>query len=104
MHDALLPLTKVKLFYVEEEQISTVNARLPEKLHTIKGTLSIHQVIGAVEVKVMHNIGRNRFYWPLVEDKIWYTADKIVTLICPPQQVTSRHVQINQAVCEKLDY
>ncbi len=62
---------------------------------------------GAVEVKVMHNIGQNRFYWPLVEDRIWYTADKIDTLICPPQQVTSRHVQIDppmyKAMCEKLD-
>ncbi len=45
LYDTLLPLTKVKLFYVEEEQISTVSARLPEKLPTIKGTLSIHQVI-----------------------------------------------------------
>ncbi|MEQ2238318.1 hypothetical protein ILYODFUR_031994 [Ilyodon furcidens] len=31
LYDALLPLTKVKLFFVEEEQISTLSAHLPEK-------------------------------------------------------------------------
>ncbi|CAB1457380.1 unnamed protein product, partial [Pleuronectes platessa] len=32
----------------------------------------------ALEVNVMHNIERNRFYLPRLEDKIWYTMDKVV--------------------------
>ncbi|KAM3833952.1 nephrocystin-1 [Diretmus argenteus] len=50
---------------------------------------------GSLEVKVMHNIGRNRFFWPQKEDKIWYTLDNIVTLIPPPEKVTERHDQIS---------
>ncbi|CAB1433774.1 unnamed protein product [Pleuronectes platessa] len=52
----------------------------------------------AFEVKVMHNIGRNLFYWPRIEDNIWYTVDKVVTLIPPPENVTQRHVQITPRV------
>ncbi|KAM6892831.1 neural cell adhesion molecule 2-like [Lycodopsis pacificus] len=49
----------------------------------------------ALEVKVMHSIGLNRFYWPRLEDKIWYTVDKVLALIPPPENVTQRHVQIS---------
>ncbi|CAB1420117.1 unnamed protein product [Pleuronectes platessa] len=39
---------------------------------------------GALDrVKVPHNIGRKRLYWPRLEDKIWYTVDKDVTLSHP---------------------
>ncbi|KAJ4933475.1 hypothetical protein JOQ06_030303 [Pogonophryne albipinna] len=195
LYDTLFPLTKVKLFYVEEDEINRVSTLLPKELTTIKGTLSIHQVIcttpgtihyrvlscfcnreaicpcfhpllivrtseptapengshstpsseyegtlcpvdditkdllgkwcvityddnpypgiitdiaeGGLEVKVMHYIGRNRFFWQRLEDKIWYTVDKVVTLIPPPENVTQRHVQISPrvfaAVCKKLN-
>ncbi|KAJ4940403.1 hypothetical protein JOQ06_026706 [Pogonophryne albipinna] len=62
---------------------------------------------GGLEVKVMHYIGRNRFFWPRLEDKIWYTVDKVVTLIPPPENLTQRHVQISPrvfaAVCKQLN-
>ncbi|KAJ4928899.1 hypothetical protein JOQ06_004521 [Pogonophryne albipinna] len=175
LYDTLVPLTKVKLFYVEEDEINRASTHLPKELTTIKGTLSIRQVIcttpgmihyrvlscfynreaicpivhqhctssttwkrfdditkdllgkwcvityddnpypgimadiaeGGLEVKVMHYIGRNRFFWPRLEDKIWYTVDKVVTLIPPPENVTQRHVQISPrvftAVCKKLN-
>ncbi|KAJ8355257.1 hypothetical protein AAFF_G00078390, partial [Aldrovandia affinis] len=86
LYDTLLPLTKVKLLYVDEDQINRVSTLLPKELTTIKG---------ALEVKVMHNIGRNRFFWPRLEDQIWYTVDKVITLIPPPENVTKRHVQIS---------
>ncbi|KAK5910516.1 hypothetical protein CesoFtcFv8_004344 [Champsocephalus esox] len=206
LYDTLFPLTKVKLFYVEEDEINRVSTLLPKELTTIKGTLSIHQVIcttpgtihyrvlscfcnreaicpcfhpsstniapqvqpgrdvrtseptapengshstpssayegtlcpvdditkdllgkwcvityddnpypgiiadiaeDGLEVKVMHYIGQNRLFWPRREDKIWYTVDKVFTLIPPPENVTQRHVQISPkvfaAVCKKLN-
>ncbi|CAB1430242.1 unnamed protein product [Pleuronectes platessa] len=42
-----------------------------------------------LEVKVPHNIGRKRLYWPRLEDKIWYTVDKDVTL-SHPQKTSHR--------------
>ena len=57
LYETLLPLTKVKLIYVEEEQISRVSALLPKELPTIKGTLSMHQVIcstpGTIHYRVL---------------------------------------------------
>ncbi|XP_041920930.1 uncharacterized protein LOC121684876 [Alosa sapidissima] len=180
LYETLRTLTKVHLFYVEDDQISRVSALLPKELPTIKGTLSLHQVIcttpgtiyhrvlscfceregvcgcfqpkavdlapqtvgsiepqiiegtsgrgplcpldeitedlkgkwciviyendpypgiiedvdeGAVEVKVMCSAGQNKFFWPLIEDKIWYTQDNVMTLISPPEKINSRHVQ-----------
>lgn len=42
LYDTLLPLTKVKLFYMEEEQISRLSSLLTKQLPKIKGTLIIH--------------------------------------------------------------
>ncbi|XP_052224930.1 uncharacterized protein LOC127840558 [Dreissena polymorpha] len=48
-----------------------------------------------LEVQVMHRIGRNRFFWPRMEDVLWYSQDNIITLLQKePEQVTSRHRQI----------
>ena len=48
-----------------------------------------------VEVKTMHSIGRNRFFWPMLDDILWYSQSQIVThLDKPPERVTSRHIKI----------
>ncbi|KAJ8362560.1 hypothetical protein AAFF_G00368080 [Aldrovandia affinis] len=81
LYDTLLPLTKVKLLYVEEDQINRVSTLLPKELTTIKVDDVTKDLVGkwcvitydddpypgiiedieegALEVKVMHNIGRN---------------------------------------------
>jgi hypothetical protein len=52
-----------------------------------------------LEVKVMHRIGVNRFFWPLLEDRIWYKKQKVVTLLEEePQKVTNRHRELPSAV------
>ncbi|KAJ4934677.1 hypothetical protein JOQ06_007462 [Pogonophryne albipinna] len=57
LYDTLFPLTKVKLFYMEEDEINRVSTLLPKELTTIKGTLSIHQVIcttpGTIHYRVL---------------------------------------------------
>ena len=42
-----------------------------------------------VEVKCMHRIGVNRFFWPTREDVLWYLHDDIIRMIPPPTFVTS---------------
>ncbi|WAR09094.1 hypothetical protein MAR_019052 [Mya arenaria] len=45
-----------------------------------------------LEVKVMHKIGKNRFFWPLLDDTLWYHKDKVVTILDgAPVRVTGRH-------------
>jgi hypothetical protein len=61
-----------------------------------------------VEVKVMCRIGPNRFFWPLVEDRLWYSMKCIVTLLDEePELVTKRHRQISpelwNLIVRKLD-
>ncbi|XP_033741743.1 small proline-rich protein 3-like [Pecten maximus] len=49
-----------------------------------------------VEVSVMHKIGRNRYFWPAREDRLWYPKEMIVTLLPDaPGQVTKRHSEID---------
>lgn len=50
-----------------------------------------------IEVKVMHRIGVNRFFWPMREDRCWYICEQFVTLINEPASVGTRHVQIDRA-------
>lgn len=61
-----------------------------------------------VEVTVMARIGVNRFFWPLIEDRLWYSKEKVVTLLkTAPQPVTKRHHQIDSntwmAIAEELN-
>ena len=61
-----------------------------------------------LEVKVMCRVGPNRFFWPLVEDRIWYSRKCVITLIDEePELVTKRHRQIAPhlwgLVVKKLD-
>ena len=60
----------------------------------------------SIEVKSMHRIGHNRFYWPDREDTIWYEYASVISLIPAPTPVTQRHVEIDKrywaAICTKL--
>jgi hypothetical protein len=56
-----------------------------------------------VEVQVMYSIGKNRFFWPLIDDVLWYKKEQLVTLIDPPEKVTNRHFQINKEVWKKME-
>ena len=49
-----------------------------------------------IEVQVMHSIGRNRFFWPMLADVLRYKMDQPVTLIDPPDKVTNRHFQMKK--------
>ena len=60
-----------------------------------------------LEVKVMHKVGNNRYFWLQADDILWYTKDIIVALLeGPPQPVTSaqssRHKQIADNVWQKI--
>ena len=62
---------------------------------------------GSLEVNCMSTVGRNRFYWPLIHDQIWYEMDNVFCLIPEPNHVTDRHYEIAseywQAICERLN-
>lgn len=65
--------------------------------------------IDSVEVTSMHRIGKNRYFWPLLDDTIWYTFQNVVSMIPKPAKVTQngRHVQIQPSlyklISDKLD-
>lgn len=54
------------------------------------------------EVKCMTRIGENRFFWSVVEDKLWYHIDDIIALIPEPTKVGSRAFQICPTVWNYL--
>ena len=48
---------------------------------------------GETEVKVLHRIGENKYFWPLLDDVIWYMFPKMVLGLIPVlQPVTKRHL------------
>jgi hypothetical protein len=55
-----------------------------------------------VEVKCMHRVGVNCFFWPAREDVLWYLHSDIITMISPPTAVTSRHVEIDKETWGKI--
>lgn len=55
-----------------------------------------------VQVKCMHRIGSNRFFWPRQDDIHWYLFDEVLELIPPPQNVTKRHVEVLKEVWNRL--
>ena len=60
-----------------------------------------------VQVKCMHHAGRtkNRLFWPVQEDVLWYAFDDVLQLIPPPQPVTgrdSRHMHIQKEIWDRL--
>ncbi len=55
-----------------------------------------------VQVRCMHRVGVNRFFWPTREDMIWYMFDDVICFIHPPQPVTTRHHEIHKDIWAKL--
>ncbi|GAA6105101.1 uncharacterized protein LOC115587267 isoform X1 [Tachysurus ichikawai] len=55
-----------------------------------------------VQVKCMHRVGSNRFFWPACEDVLWYVFDDVLELIPPPKPVTTRHMEIQKDVWARL--
>ncbi|KAL7381234.1 hypothetical protein ABVT39_002539 [Epinephelus coioides] len=55
-----------------------------------------------VQVKCMHRVGPNRYFWPSREDVLWYLFDDVLELIPPPKPVTSRHMEIQREVWARL--
>ena len=53
-------------------------------------------------VKTMSMIGRNRFFWPLRDDIIWYQSMNVIDLIPEPIPVTKRHKEISANVWEEI--
>ena len=52
-----------------------------------------------LEVQVMHCIGKNRYFWPMIDDVLWYTKHDIITLLRDaPKPVTKRHHEIDRRV------
>lgn len=45
-------------------------------------------------VKTMSRVGRNRFFWPLRDDVLWYQPHDFLCLIPPPQPVTKRDMML----------
>lgn len=57
---------------------------------------------GTLEVKCMHRIGENRFYWPMIDDVLWYKCEDIVSLISEPTHVTKRHMQVDPTIWQQI--
>ncbi|KAJ8385517.1 hypothetical protein AAFF_G00185530 [Aldrovandia affinis] len=55
-----------------------------------------------VEVKCMHRIGVNRFFWPPRDDVLSYLHEDIIRMIPPPTSVTSRHMEIDRDIWSKI--
>ncbi|XP_062576402.1 uncharacterized protein LOC134238291 [Saccostrea cucullata] len=56
-----------------------------------------------LEVKTMHRVGHNRFFWPMLEDTLWYAKENVITLLKnPPRPVTKRHVEVDPAIWELI--
>ena len=52
-----------------------------------------------MEVKTMSKIGRNRWFWLMRDDIVWYDRKSIITLLDEePVHVTKRHHKINDDV------
>lgn len=61
----------------------------------------------SVVVKVMHSIGKNRYFWPARDDILNYYFDKILIEFSGMENVTSRHMQLPSdiwdLVCRQFD-
>ena len=49
----------------------------------------------------MHNIGRNRFFWPVHHDVCWYKYDDILAVSSEPQKATARHHEVDPKIWEE---
>lgn len=48
-----------------------------------------------LEVKFIHRVGRNRLFWPGLDDTLWYEKQDIL--------VTSRYMQVDPTVCNEVE-
>lgn len=55
-----------------------------------------------IEVKCLHRVGGNRFFWPHRDDILWYSKDNVIAEIPPPERVTDRHVQICSSIWQEM--
>lgn len=55
-----------------------------------------------VNVKCMHRIGVNRFFWPQQDDVLWYLHEDVIRMIPPPTSVTSRHMETDRNIWSKI--
>jgi hypothetical protein len=56
----------------------------------------------SVEVKTMHSVGKNRYFWPLCEDVIWYKFESVISFKNEPKNVTKLHVEIEHELWEEI--
>jgi hypothetical protein len=49
-----------------------------------------------IEVQVMHKIGNNRYFWPLMPDILWYKHSQLLCEITEPTKVGTRHYQLSK--------
>ena len=54
------------------------------------------------QVKCVHRAGENKFFWPVVDDLIWYTFENVIAFIPLPQPVSSRHLGVQKDIWAKL--
>lgn len=61
----------------------------------------------SVEVKCMAKVGRNRYFWPMIDDIIWYDWKDVLGIVPPLRKVTQRHMEFTpeawMAVNQKLN-
>jgi len=57
-----------------------------------------------VSVKVMHNIGKKRYFCPARDDIFEYSFDEVVLQFEDMERVTSRHMQIPKHVWEQVEH
>jgi hypothetical protein len=56
-----------------------------------------------VEVAAMNQIGPNRFFWLMIEDRFFYEKHEIVTLLKDePKHVTKRHQQLPEDIWKAI--
>lgn len=55
-----------------------------------------------VEVQVMHKIGNNQYFWPMIPDRLWYNHSQIICEISEPTKVGSRHYQLSKSDWDKV--
>lgn len=51
----------------------------------------------------MHSVGKNRFFWPMMPDVLWYECENFIGLISEPEKVTNRHFQINKEAWARVE-
>ena len=55
-----------------------------------------------IQVRCMHRIGVNRFFWPPMPDVCWYHKDNVMTSIPEPIKINDRHYAICPEIAEML--